>query len=320
MSSNNGTQTRPEAPNPEHRTTTTPMAKRPYTIERGISGHRACTQRHSAASAKRRRSTGRTWTRADQVHSKVEEDAAHVSTSEFGKEFGALVSSRLQHLVGRAPLLDVSGEEQFYVRLHLDLFASKIGNKKGWLEKADIDLPRLLRDSLDQVASHIVREGRFGSSSSRKTETDTSCSNKCVVPSKSWHSVTNSKSFHRLLWNLRACLFECDQSVLGKIRQTTVESMLRFRPERPNVYQVDFHVHWNIHGFMLSQFDGQLTSVDSVVILTGSDQCAQATTCAEYVRTVWPDTGPFFLGLLNDHILQSSLSNSCHKSCSELGK
>jgi hypothetical protein len=56
---------------------------------------------------------------------------------------------------------------------------------------------------------------------------------------------------------------------------------------------------WSIESFMFDQY-GEMSRFGSVVTLTGhSTQHAQASTCADYVKTTWPDTGGFFLELLD---------------------
>ncbi|CAN9245853.1 unnamed protein product [Alternaria alternata] len=56
---------------------------------------------------------------------------------------------------------------------------------------------------------------------------------------------------------------------------------------------------WSIRDFMNDQY-GDISRFGSVVTLTGcSNLNAQASTCADYVRMTWPETGEFFLELLD---------------------
>ena len=81
-------------------------------------------------------------------------------------------------------------------------------------------------------------------------------------------------------------------------------------------YQASFHVEWNLFEFMKSQFGGDRVQLRQVLTITGSEHCAQATTCEEYVRTTWPYSGLQFLGLIQDvfsspnHVSQSTNHSS----------
>lgn len=59
-----------------------------------------------------------------------------------------------------------------------------------------------------------------------------------------------------------------------------------------------FHVNWGIEEFLRSQFGRVLPRIGSLVALTGSAFYAQATTCEEYMRTTWPNTGAFLISAL----------------------
>lgn len=64
-------------------------------------------------------------------------------------------------------------------------------------------------------------------------------------------------------------------------------------PLRNNAESIDatlnFILDWDLPHFMKTQFDedGQ-AAIGSVINLSGLALCAQATTCSEYIRDVWP--------------------------------
>ena len=65
---------------------------------------------------------------------------------------------------------------------------------------------------------------------------------------------------------------------------------------------------WSIREFMLHEY-GDISRFGSVVTLTGcSNLNAQASTCADYVKMTWPETGEFFLELLD--AIQATIGGS----------
>lgn len=60
---------------------------------------------------------------------------------------------------------------------------------------------------------------------------------------------------------------------------------------------------------MKTQFDGKdQAAIGSVITLSGLAQCAQATTCSEYIKLVWPLYGSQILD-----VFQVALQNIGHK-------
>lgn len=56
---------------------------------------------------------------------------------------------------------------------------------------------------------------------------------------------------------------------------------------------------WDLAHFMESQYPGNNKAMlGSVITLTGSALCAQATTCSDYVSKTWPQHGPEIIALL----------------------
>ncbi|CAN9269120.1 unnamed protein product [Alternaria alternata] len=69
-------------------------------------------------------------------------------------------------------------------------------------------------------------------------------------------------------------------------------------------YEAEIHLPWwSIENFMIDEYEEDyeedIPPFGSVVTLTGSSPCAQALTCADYVKMTWPHTGAFFLKLLD---------------------
>ncbi|KAF2139010.1 uncharacterized protein K452DRAFT_310970 [Aplosporella prunicola CBS 121167] len=65
-------------------------------------------------------------------------------------------------------------------------------------------------------------------------------------------------------------------------------------------HRTSFSVDWDPLKFMDSQYGSIRTLLGKVVTLTGSAICAHATTCQDYIRTVWPSSGPILLAALEE--------------------
>jgi hypothetical protein len=98
-------------------------------------------------------------------------------------------------------------------------------------------------------------------------------------------------------------------------RKPVMENM---RDLAPSTYVSDnpiiqrFHVHWDLLGFMHTQFGDILPPVSSVVVLTGSRPHAYATTCGNYMKMTWPDTASHLLELL-ETIVRNTAQNHPHQ-------
>lgn len=84
---------------------------------------------------------------------------------------------------------------------------------------------------------------------------------------------------------------------MGAIRKSVLASIESVNPM--DDFEVPFSIDWDIIGFMCSQY-GEMVPIGSIVTITGSALCTQATTCDDYVRSNWPVTGPFLLEVLQD--------------------
>ena len=84
--------------------------------------------------------------------------------------------------------------------------------------------------------------------------------------------------------------------------------------------EVSFQVRWDLLGFLRSQFGDHVPQIGSLLVLTGSALYAQATTCSDYLQTVWPRSGAFFLSTLQAAVESSPTIDVCGKTRSATGK
>jgi hypothetical protein len=110
--------------------------------------------------------------------------------------------------------------------------------------------------------------------------------------------LVSSGAFKQLAYKMRRNLCFNDRRELKAISQILTCSGKWPHRFRSQICRVSFWIHWNISGFMHSQYN-ELVPVATVVTLTGSALYAQATTCGEYIRTNWPTIGPAFLDIMD---------------------
>ena len=122
--------------------------------------------------------------------------------------------------------------------------------------------------------------------------------------------LVSCRAFDRLALSLRRTLSHDDGLQMANVRtwvsegiQNTACGAKDAAPSPPEVGYIPHHlarfdVNWSIVEFMRSQYGTKSPNIGAVVTLTGSALYAQATTCAEYVKTTWPNSGPAFLELL----------------------
>ncbi|PVH93539.1 hypothetical protein DM02DRAFT_676776 [Periconia macrospinosa] len=94
----------------------------------------------------------------------------------------------------------------------------------------------------------------------------------------------SSEAFSSLASKLRQRLYHDERSEMQKISVRLKELSLR---------HAVFDVHWDPVNFMRTQYGADINcipAIGSVVVITGSALYAQATTCAEYMESVWPKT------------------------------
>jgi hypothetical protein len=110
-------------------------------------------------------------------------------------------------------------------------------------------------------------------------------------PVRDW--LVLSDAFHRLAVSLRRTLYQNDGAEMGRVQTALLEG------KRKPLHKVRFDVNWTLTEFMLFQYGREFPSLGSVIVLVGSALYAQATTCADYVKTTWPRTGLFLIELLD---------------------
>jgi hypothetical protein len=112
--------------------------------------------------------------------------------------------------------------------------------------------------------------------------------------------LVSSDAFQRLASDLRRAFDSNSRGIMDMIEETIVRDSKSTGSFQSS--QAHFRVAWDVSGFMYSQYGKAIPSA-SVLVLTGSLLCAQATTCGEYVQTTWPSIGPSFLKALDQAIL-----------------
>ncbi|KAF2634251.1 hypothetical protein P280DRAFT_554719 [Massarina eburnea CBS 473.64] len=125
----------------------------------------------------------------------------------------------------------------------------------------------------------------------------------CAVIEPFREQLVTNDAFDRLARNLRKNLYNDSQKHMERI-----ELHGHYDPdiyEYSNMHRVfstrvDFYVHWDLIGFLRSQYNQEPTTLASVVVITGSALCAYASTCAEYAKTTWPRAGIFIIELLDE--------------------
>jgi hypothetical protein len=107
-------------------------------------------------------------------------------------------------------------------------------------------------------------------------------------------------AFDRLALALRRTLYHNEELQMANVRTWVLEGMQNTACDTndttsstPEVgcmphHLARFDVDWSIVDFMCSQYGTNFPNIGAVVTLTGSALYAQATTCAEYVKTTWP--------------------------------
>ena len=87
------------------------------------------------------------------------------------------------------------------------------------------------------------------------------------------------------------------RNVMSDIEQCVLTGL---EAQEDNQYEASFCVQWNPRKFMKNQFGEDHVQLGKVLTITGSEHCAQATTCENYVRYTWPYLGSFLLQIVQD--------------------
>ena len=94
------------------------------------------------------------------------------------------------------------------------------------------------------------------------------------------------------------------------ISQYVDEALRRRISSKPEI--IGLEINWDLAHFMKSQYVGNdKAMLGSVITLTGSTLCAQATTCSDYVQKTWPRHGPKVISLLERAIYDSENTAKC---------
>lgn len=124
--------------------------------------------------------------------------------------------------------------------------------------------------------------------------------------------LVSCRAFERLALGLRQRIYHEDERQMANVRSWVLEGLqhtacdtssgnnipVPSEAERSTRHLITFNVSCSIVEFMCLQYGTDFPNIGAVVTLTGSALYAQATTCAEYIKTTWPESGPAFLELL----------------------
>ena len=118
----------------------------------------------------------------------------------------------------------------------------------------------------------------------------------------------SGEAFHDLVKAMRSSLCYGDQESMNLIRNQVLKRLAQavplqseteqHRDRKSSTYLVLFNVAWDLDSFLHSEYSPQDLQVGSLIALTGSASYAQATTCAHYISSNWPCSGPLFLAEL----------------------
>ncbi|CAO2653455.1 Nn.00g028660.m01.CDS01 [Neocucurbitaria sp. VM-36] len=102
--------------------------------------------------------------------------------------------------------------------------------------------------------------------------------------------------FHLLALNVRRQLYHDDELEMKGIEH--ILSSIPLQEKESGIFKADFTLHWSAREYVCSQYGEKVPHLGSVVVITGSTLYAQATTCAEYIKSTWPKSGHLFVELL----------------------
>ncbi|TVY32542.1 hypothetical protein LSUB1_G007997 [Lachnellula subtilissima] len=130
---------------------------------------------------------------------------------------------------------------------------------------------------------------------------------------EAWKFLTNGPGYQWLLGRVRAEIILTSRvdTVFENIRQEIVRVLSSSNPERGHrhILSKAFLIRWNIRDFLNEHYaDQEYPQLATLITLVGSGIDAQALTCAEYLRQVWPTTG-----LETLDALQKALGNGLEK-------
>jgi hypothetical protein len=125
-----------------------------------------------------------------------------------------------------------------------------------------------------------------------------------------WKFLIDSHAYEWLLGKVRSeiLLTEAKGTRMEVIRDEIL-NCLRAKPREVGylheVYTASFEISCHLLAFIKEQYpDEENLELGSIITITGSSVDAQALTCAEYMRQVWPTTGLEVLDALQQAILK----------------
>ena len=130
-------------------------------------------------------------------------------------------------------------------------------------------------------------------------------------------ALRNSEAYKWLVASIQnqSKLMETQPSQMNKHRERLIDILERNAPKmlkisrrrKPPVYTIRLKTNWDLKGFIRWQeyHENDLSSaVSKTITLAGDGQFVQALPCKEYTEQVWSSTGPAFVKLLDDLVLQ----------------
>jgi hypothetical protein len=90
-----------------------------------------------------------------------------------------------------------------------------------------------------------------------------------------------------------------NEARFDSISRHIVDLLNQQLPSEESRYRMHFDVNLSLMEFMASQYENPaVTSLNSVITLTGSSLNAKAATCGDYMSQTWPTTGKLFISAL----------------------
>lgn len=126
---------------------------------------------------------------------------------------------------------------------------------------------------------------------------------------EAWKFLTEGHNFQWLIGLLRTeiLLTKKDGTISESIRKTILKNT-----RTQGVSQARFEISWNLRKFLADKYPGEKDlKLGDLITIAGTGSDAQALTCAEYVRQVWPSTGFETLSALQNAVGRDS--GYCHK-------
>jgi len=113
---------------------------------------------------------------------------------------------------------------------------------------------------------------------------------------EAWKFLTNGHGYQWLLGRVRTEMILTGRvdTVAEDIRQEILRGLSSSNPEpgHRHILSQAFEIRWNIRDFLKEHYaDQEYPQLGTLITLVGSGMDAQALTCAEYMRQVWPTTG-----------------------------